>query len=77
MEITISWIGGILMLFMLACIPVWNIARLWCLLKCCKVKHCKNQQCKFKGCCSKWEEVCTQEEIAELYRLLEEYRAEM
>jgi hypothetical protein len=73
-KLILDHVVGIFLLAFLLYSFYWNLTRLGSFLACFKVKNCVNNNCVFSGVCPKWEESYTEEEIQEIYDLLEEYR---
>lgn len=80
-EQIVGWVVGILFLAFLPYTIYFNILHFRSKWKCRK-KHyneffnrCHESECKFSRYCDYYEHILTEEEIAELYRMIEEYTA--
>lgn len=52
-------------------VVIGNIVRVWYCIKCIGIKDCNNQECRYKGYCSRYKEVITEEEIESLKNLID------
>lgn len=70
-----SWIGGISFILCFIFFIAGNAVRFAYWLKCFKIEQCQNTQCQYRQYCSKWIETYSQEEIDDLYKIIEKYES--
>ncbi|MCM1064689.1 MAG: hypothetical protein NC420_09515 [Eubacterium sp.] len=75
MSIIGSWIGAILVIICFIFLITGNIVRFIYWLKCFKIKQCQNTQCRYRQYGSKWIETYSQEDIENLYKVIEQYES--
>lgn len=68
-----SWIGGTIFVLSSTFFIVGNAVRFIYWLKCLKVKQCQDTKCQYRQYCRKWIETYSEEEITNLYKILEKY----
>ncbi len=75
MEVLGSWIGGGLIIMNFIYLIAGNAIRFINWIKCRKVSQCRSTQCCYRRYCGNWIETYTQEDIDELYKMLEEFKS--
>lgn len=71
------YFGDILVVLFLVYLIVGNTIRFMHWIKFRKIKRCKRMQCDYWQYCDKQAERYTQEELEDLYRIIEKFKEEM
>lgn len=73
-----TWILGIIYMLSIVFVILGNIIRFGYWIRCHKVKKsCYNKKCAYKHYCNKYVDWLTQDEIDELVKLIESYKAKL